>query len=111
MWSLPCKTNGLLSHFNVQINGTSTIDAATDFNSTTVEADSENNYLYGFNYNFTNAAYNYNIDVTVVLESGQESASAGVQFLTPDGCKCYKTKQSSSVMIVFNFDVYTESDQ
>lgn len=89
-WTLPCKTNGLLSHFIVWINGTSTIDSTAYLNSTNVDANlNENSYYYEFNYITSHAAYNYHIDVALVLTNEQEGYRNGIDFSTPDGCKCF----------------------
>lgn len=86
-WSLPCRTNGVLSHFNIEINGTSTIDSTTYFDTKTVQADLTSDDYYALNYSITNAAYSYRIAVAAVLTSEQEGETNEVEFVTPEGCK------------------------
>lgn len=97
-WTLPCKTNGALNHFVVRINGSSTIDSTTYFNTTNVEVNLDESY-YEFNYTSTNAAYAYTVYVALVLASGQEGYTSEVEFSTPEGCKCFYKKYVFLVMI------------
>lgn len=84
-WSVPCETNGALSHFRIIIEGISTYDERNEKDEIDVEDTGEFSFIIEWP---LQAAFNYSILIATILnDTSLQSDDAEISFLAPDGCK------------------------
>lgn len=84
-FSVPCEVNGVLSHFRVTIEGSSTYDEEVEQDEQEIPDSGNFNFTYQHS---LKAAFNYSFTIATVLsDTSLQSDDVEISFLAPDGCK------------------------